>query len=449
MEVAQNLGRDIAKNTVHNIGPLLNSADIKLALQDIMHSMMVINPGVEVYHLDLTGNILNFVAPDKVVQLKKVSIEPIKSFLSQDQPRLILGDDPRHPSKQNIFSVAPILNNELINGYIYIILASDLYASEENTLSSSYLFKSIVRSVLITLAIAAILGLIAIYVITRKLNKVIDSFKLFQKGNLDTRMENVNGELKMVSTTFNEMAETIGRNMEELKGVDKLRKELISNISHDLRTPIASIQGFAEILQSKGQQLTVEEKTEYLNVVLKNVDRLKKLVNDLFELSKLESRAVQPNMEPLSIVELITDMASKFRLIANEKGVSINTILSKEIPLAFADIGLLDRALQNLMDNALKFCSQGDVITLELIAEDSGAIRVNISDTGSGISEEDLPLIFDRYYKGKSENSNNGTGLGLAITKKILELHGSDINVQSKINQGTKFSFQLPAFRAA
>jgi signal transduction histidine kinase len=447
MEVTQRLSRDLAGHTAETISPLLQSSDPSMALQDIMHSMMVINPGVEVYLLDASGNILNYVAPEKVVQLEKVALKPIHDFIGDPEQKLILGDDPRHPGSPNIFSVAPIIKGNETTGYIYIILASDLYASHENVLIGSYVFKTFYRSIAITVVIAFLLGIIAIYFITRQLNGMIHVYKLFKEGNLSARMPEATGELQVVATTFNDMAETISSNMEEMKGVDKLRKELISNISHDLRTPIASIHGYTELLQSKGQQLSVEEKTEYLNVVLKNIERLRKLVDDLFELSKLESQAVQLSLEPLSVQELITDLAAKYRLLAKEKGVSVNAIYSKDLPLAFADIGLLDRALQNLFDNALKFCDNGDAITIELNITDQHTINLKISDTGAGISQEALPFIFDRYYKGTDTADRTGSGLGLAITKKIIEMHGSVIQVSSRLNAGTQFSFDLPVYQ--
>lgn len=448
MEVTQRLSRDLAAHTVETISPLLQSEDPSSALQDIMHSMMVINPGVEVYLLDAYGNILNYVAPEKVVQLEKVTLKPIQEFINSSDNQLILGDDPRHPQIPNIFSVAPIKNGNETTGYIYIILASDLYDSQENVLLGSYVFKTFYRSIAITVTIALLLGILAIYLITRQLNGMIQVFKLFKEGKLSTRMQHTSGDLQIVASTFNDMAETIANNMEELKGVDKLRKELISNISHDLRTPIASIHGYTELLQAKGQQLSIEEKTEFLDVVLKNIARLRKLVDDLFELSKLESQAVQLSLEPLSVQELITDLAAKYRLLAKEKGVSVNAVYSKDLPLAFADIGLLDRALQNLFDNALKFCDNGDAITIELNLTDQNTIILKISDTGAGIAQEALPFIFERYYKGTDTSDRTGSGLGLAITKKIIEMHGSVIQVSSRLNAGTQFSFELPIFQA-
>jgi signal transduction histidine kinase len=448
LEVTQKLDWELASHTVHTVEPLLMQEDYTSAVQDIMHSMMVINPGVEVYLLDPTGKILTYVAPEKVVKLTSVSLDPIEKFLKGNEQRLIMGDDPRNPGEKKIFSAAAFSENGQTKGFVYIVLASQQFVSQTDMLFGSYILRLGSMTVCVITVLAFLVGLIAIYYLTRQWNTLTLAFQNFKNGRLSTRLKESSGEMGMVSSTFNEMASTIEKNINNLQSVDSLRKELITNISHDLRTPIASIQGFAELLQEKGQTLSVPEKTEYLDIVLNNIERLKKLVNDLFELSKLESQSVQLKMEALSLPELAHDIAGKYRLIAMEKGVSINTILSRNLPLVNADIGMIDRVLQNLIDNALKFCEKGDVINIELDQQNPESIEIRIGDTGSGISQEDLPMIFDRYYKGRGDDKRTGSGLGLAITRKIVELHGSSIEVKSKLDEGTVFSFRLPVLAA-
>ena len=151
--------------------------------------------------------------------------------------------------------------------------------------------------------------------------------------------------------------------------------------------------------------------------------------------------------EPVQVAELVQDVADKFQILAKEKNISINTIYSKSLPLVYADVQMTDRVFQNILDNAIKYCNPGDVITIELeLLKES--VKVKISDTGKGISEEELPYIFTRYYKGSKTKGANSTGLGLAIVKKILDLHKSNIEVFSKVNQGTRFEFQLPLYAA-
>jgi signal transduction histidine kinase len=444
LQVTQELDKNLAQECVNMVSELLDSSNAEAALADIMHSMMVINPSVEVYMLDNAGKILHYVAPKKVVKLEQVGLEPINKFITSYDGSIIQGDDPRNPGECKIFSAAPIIKDGAENGYIYIILASQEYASVVDMMFGSYIMRLGTNTVVITLIFAALIGLLAIYLITRQLRTIITSIQEFNQGNLAARVPATSGELGSVGETFNEMAGTIQKQIEELKGVEKLRQELIANISHDLRTPISSIQGYSELLQLKGSQLSAEEKTEYLDTINNNVVRLKKLVNDLFELSKLESNAVQPELEPMSVSELVHDIAGKFRLIAKEKGVSVNTILSKDLPLVQADVAMIDRVLQNLIDNAIKHCSQGDTVNVELNLTDEGDVQVSVVDSGAGIAAEELPYIFERYYKGKDISKKSGTGLGLAIARKIVDLHGSKISVKSQLNRGSTFTFSLP-----
>jgi signal transduction histidine kinase len=230
--------------------------------------------------------------------------------------------------------------------------------------------------------------------------------------------------------------------------VEELRKELIANVSHDLRSPIASIQGFAETILIKENKLSEEDRKKYLEIILHNSENLSKLVNDLFELSKLESNPQMIQPEPVQVAELVQDVSDKFQIIAKEKNISINTIYSKSLPLVYADIQMTDRVFQNILDNAMKYCDSNDVVTIELGLEKDGVL-VKITDTGKGIAEDELPNIFTRYYKGKKTKGADSTGLGLAIVKKILDLHKSTIAVYSKLNEGTRFEFKLPLYSVA
>jgi signal transduction histidine kinase len=241
------------------------------------------------------------------------------------------------------------------------------------------------------------------------------------------------------------MADTILQNIKELKKVDELRRELIANTSHDLRTPLSVIHGYVETLMMKQGKLSPEEEEKYLNIILKSSEQLNKLVGDLFELSKLEAKQVQLHKQPFLMAELLQDVSSKYTLLAKEKQLNIIAQFESKETLVYADIKMMERVLQNLLINAIKHSTQGGKIILS-VAEKNDQIEVSISNTGEGIAEEDIPKIFDRYYKvEKHYGENKGTGLGLAIVKNILELHQSLIRVKSKLNEYTTFYFQLPA----
>jgi len=444
LEVTQQLNRKLAENTAFMMKPHLENGTINQeGLKDLLHSMMVINPSIEIYILDKNGYIQSFVAPEKVVKLEKVSLDPIRQFLSFDSPGLVYGDDPRNPGEKKIFSATPIVENRQLSGYIYIVLASQEYVSASHMVIGSYILGLSIRSVIAILIISTLVGLLALWFIMKRLNLIIDGIKQFQLGKLDKRIPvKSDGELDKIGIVFNDMADTIKKNIEELQGIDNLRSELISNISHDLRTPIASIQGYAETLLLKNDDVDSEHHRQYLEIIFNSCEKLKKLVSNLFELSKLQADQVKLNKEPFSVAELVHDIANKYRLISEKKGISINTIVSKNIPIVEADISMIDRVLQNLIDNAIRYCKEGDVINLDIETEDDKKVRITVSDTGEGISQDRLSHIFERYFK--SSGNEESTGLGLAIVKKIIDLHKSTIQVQSTLGKGTRFIFDLP-----
>jgi signal transduction histidine kinase len=241
------------------------------------------------------------------------------------------------------------------------------------------------------------------------------------------------------------MADTIVGNIENLKSMETMRRELVGNVSHDLRTPLAVIHGYVETLMIKRASLSDVEREDYLKIILASTEKLKKLVSELFELSRLEAKQVTPKKEPFFIQELINDICQKFQLIANEKQVHLTAGGTSQQSMVYGDVGLIERVLQNLIDNALKFTPKGGAINVAVDNQDKN-VEIRVSDTGKGIPQEQIPFIFDRYHIGDKRISldQNNTGLGLAIVKKILEIHDSSIHLKSRLNSGTTFSFQLP-----
>jgi len=444
VEVNQKLNWDLASNTVDLIKPKFQNGTVnKEAIDDIMHSMMVINPSVEVYLLNPAGKILSYVAPEKVVKLESVLLEPIDNFLTDRKHNLIFGDDPRNPGEQKTFSAAKVIDQGELTGYIYIVLASQEYVSASQMVIGSYILGLTIRSIVIILVVSAFVGLLLIWFITRKLNSIVHGIREFQSGNFSARIPVKNyDELDQIGLVFNDMAGTISKNIQDLKDTDEFRKELISNVSHDLRTPVASIQGYAETLLIKDENILPGERIKYLEIIYSSCERLKKMVNDLFDLSKLQTNQVKLNTEPFPIAELISDIANKYRIISEKKGISINAFLPNENPIVEADITLIDRVLQNLIDNAIKFSKEGDAINVMVRTDKTGKVEISVTDSGKGIRSEELPYIFERYYKGKQYSES--TGLGLAIVKKIIDLHKSAIFVTSQPGKGTAFSFHLP-----
>jgi signal transduction histidine kinase len=449
-QVSQRLNRNIAKDIAAFTVPLTDTGVNKVAIEDIIHSAMLINPSLEIYLLDTAGEVLAFYAPQQKIVRRKIDLQPVHRFIKTGGLEYIEGDDPRHTTGQKIFSAAPVINKGKQMGFIYTVLASEEYEAVSGSFSNKYFWQVGLRSMIITLVIALLLGLLIIWLATKNFRKIIQVMERFKKGDLGARVKlQSTGEVRQVGEMFNEMADILTDNIEKLNAVENLRRELIANVSHDLRTPISIIHGYIETLQMKGDSLSVEDRKRYQAIVLESTEKLQKLVSELFELSKLEANQVKAKKEPFSISELVSDISSTYKIIARDKGIAITTDLVEDLPPVMADISLIERVMQNLLDNALKFTPKGGSIHVKT-GHVNQFVSVSVADTGKGVPENDQSKIFDRYYRGTDfVELKNSTGLGLAIVKKILDLHNTTLHLQSRQNEGSNFSFQLPSYSMA
>jgi hypothetical protein len=220
-------------------------------------------------------------------------------------------------------------------------------------------------------------------------------------------------------------------------------------VSHDLRTPLASMHGYVETLLLKNDSLSEEERLQYLQITRKHSLRLRRLISDLFELSKLDAAGIQPEREWFSLAELLQDVTQEFALQAQQKGVELSVEARGGATMVCADIGLIQRVLENLLRNAIHYTPAGGSVRISLQPR-ADRVAVAVADTGCGIDDQDIPRIFDRFYRSEPQagKRSDSAGLGLAIVKRILDLHGSRIMVKSAPDEGTRFEFDVPA-RAA
>jgi two-component system OmpR family sensor kinase len=455
-EVTQKLNYALAKLIVSEKIVMQDNRINEDALREIFHMLMVINPSIEVYLVDREGALLAFSAEPGKVKRKKIDLEPVRKFLSGKAVFPLRGDDPRDLSGKKVFTAARIPQKGRLEGYLYVILGGEVYDSVMQRLQGSYIFRLSIWAIGASLSVAAIGGLIIFALLTRRLKRLAAAIGQYKAGaavgQLDLPAVSGGGradEIDRLILAFREMAGRIEGQVESLKKADAMRRELVANISHDLRTPLATLQGYVETLSIKNSILSSDERIQYLDVAMRHCRRINTLVSDLFELAKLDARETVPHREPFSIGELVQDVVQKFQLTAQHKEVAIKTTAGRDLPFVFADIALIERVFENLLDNALRHTPQGGAIsvTLHTVGED---VMVDVGDTGSGIPASELPHIFDRFYQlDKSREGRSGhSGLGLAISRRIMELHGSALDVKSAVNEGTTFSFALPVYRS-
>lgn len=453
LEITQRVNRDIALHAAQDMPIFENNAVNQPALKELAHHVMFINPIVEVYLLDLQGNILSHALPHGTVEMNAVAMQPLQQFLDKSAELPIFGDDPRNPGQQAVFSISPVMSNGVPAGYLYTVLNGGSGKGLRESLQDSYNLRAGAQTIIASLFVAVVIGLLIFSVLTKRLQHLLATVRNYREGSYEGRMEEVGrtpprDELDELGTAIYDMSLRIESQIQALEDVDHTRRELIANVSHDLRTPLASMQGYIETLIVKGEKLSEEQRRQFLGVAHKHSKRLNELVSELFELSKLESSSTEPKWEKFPLMELVHDTVQEFSLRANERDIDITAQCADSNAMVVADIAMIQRVLDNLLDNAMRHTPRGGSISL-LIRREAERVRIEVKDTGRGISSHDIPHIFDRFYRPETESAkeSEGHGLGLAIVKRILELHRSTVDVYSEPDHGTAFVFWLPQHR--
>ncbi|MEH7333796.1 ATP-binding protein [Neobacillus drentensis] len=278
--------------------------------------------------------------------------------------------------------------------------------------------------------------------------------ELFQEA-VDTEKEQV-GEISLqgrhwvilvsplYSNRFIRGAVAVLRDMTKEKQLEKMRRDFIANVSHELRTPISMLQGYSEAIVDDIAE-SQEEKKEMAKVIYDESLRMGRLVNELLDLARMEAGHIQLTIDEINISSFINRIIHKFQGLAKDNEIQLHADIDIGISVVFFDPDRIEQVLTNLIDNAIRHTPKGGSVRLNVTSEEKG-ILIEVKDSGSGIPEEDLPFVFERFYKADKARTRGraGTGLGLAIAKNIIDAHRGHISVQSKIGQGTTFSFHLP-----
>jgi signal transduction histidine kinase len=342
---------------------------------------------------------------------------------------------------------APSLRSALVGTYLLAsgltflnvwITARLMFASEHDLLLATVLL-------FFAGGIAVALGSFFAHALTGRIARLEDAARKIQSGELSERV-NVGGtdEIAALGNAFNQMADRLQSAQQKQKELEAMRRDLVAWAGHDLRTPLTSIQVLVEAL-SDGVVDDPESTRKYLLQAKKQVDILSLLVNDLFQVSQLDAGGLPLQFEIASLTDLISDTLESFSGQAEQRQVHLSGFAAPDIdPLSF-DVQHMGRVLNNLVSNALRYTPPGGSVFIQ--AERlPGKVVITIRDTGEGIAPEDLPHVFERFYRGEKSRSraSGGAGLGLAIVKGIVEAHGGTISVKSIPEAGTDFTFTLP-----
>jgi signal transduction histidine kinase len=295
------------------------------------------------------------------------------------------------------------------------------------------------RQLLYVSIVALILGLVIAFFIARKFTRPVSAITkeagALAEGRFPESFD------KGFCTELDQLSDTLTYASQELGKVEGLRRELIANVSHDLKTPLTLIKAYAELIRDISGE-NKQKREIHLDVIAAEAERLSKLVNDILALSEVQSGSAIPEMEELNVSAVVERVITRFEPIFSGEGYAFHLDIEPD-QVAMADGRRIEQVLYNLIGNGMNYIGQDKTIHVGVKGL-KDAVRVEVSDHGEGISEDELPLIWERYYKARDHKRDKaGTGLGLSIVKGILEMHHARFGVQSRLNEGSTFWFEL------
>jgi len=303
----------------------------------------------------------------------------------------------------------------------------------------------ILEAVLLGCVFAAVLSLIIVKTMLEPIQGMTRAAEEMAGGDFSRKIEvQSEDELGILAETFNDMASQLEATLEEIRRSESMRREFVADVSHELRTPITSIKSYSETL-AENPDIPDDMKTEFLRVIVNESDRMTKIVQDLLELSRFDSGASKLSIEEFDIEKSIRDVYAAILIEARKRGHDMELELEWQLPHIRGDRARIEQVIMNIVMNAVKYTPDGGRIDITAGAVGPD-VYIKVSDNGTGIPKEDLPRLFDRFYrvdKARSRESG-GTGLGLAIAKEIISMHGGDIMVESEVGEGTTFTIKLP-----
>tara|TARA_R110001592_G_scaffold100022_1_gene284324 strand:- start:1103 stop:2581 length:1479 start_codon:yes stop_codon:yes gene_type:complete len=451
LQAEQKLHSQLAEHLAHDNPLLQDGVYDKAALKNLFHTLMLLGPAFEFYFLDPAGKIITYSADADKIKRQKVELSPLVNLISNPNAVPVFGDDPRSLSKQKIFSAAPIYRGDNLQGYLYIIIGGEIYDSIFSQVKNDEHLQQY-GAVFIGSLLLLLLILLAVFrYFTAPIKQLASEMEAINKVKFDqskvdlTHWKNPeNNEVHRLGATFNAMVKQINQQFYQLTENDRIRRELLAHLSHDLRTPLATMQGYIETMVIKGEELTAFERADYIATAQRNGMQLKRLIDQIFELAHLEDGQVAVSLETFAVGELLHDIIAKFSLKAKDKNINLSLQPQQCRFVVYSDIAKLERIITNLLENAIRHTKADGEVAI-IVSQLADKIKIAVTDNGSGISKEDIAYIFDARYRASNAIEDNTThaGLGLAISQKLSKILNSELFVDSELGQGSSFSLSL------
>lgn len=432
-----------------------------------LRRLLLLEPETQLYLLDPGGRILasstQATAPRGAVRLG-----PVMQAIEQTRPPYVMGDDPQRPGAVTVITARPVrrpgsARDAAPAGYLYLAVHREgLPAGRLEMLGRTLAQPALAAGVAIV-ALTTLLAAWIIAAVTRPLQRLGAAVSAAAREGLEASPADsealrlapatADDEFGQLAAGFRSMLQRLRSQWETLRRLDHFRREGVSNLSHDLRSPLTATTACLETLEARwAGDAARDDDGRLLEVALRNTRNATRLVQSLGELAQLDEPEFKLRTEVIDAGELLDDIALRFTARASGQGVRLQTEppgpASAPPPVVEIDVALFERAVANLLDNALKFSREGGLITLAARRLEAG-VAVSVTDTGTGIAADDVPQLFDRFYQSRRgvapATGEGGRGLGLAIVKRITELHGGKVEVASRVGTGTQVTILLRA----
>lgn len=434
---------DLAANLTHVLQEPLTAGADSAGAHEAAQRIMTINPALSLYILDAKGQVIAAYGRAQCDGNQAVNLDAIHELLSSMPMLPVYATIPCHGGR-NVFSAAPVaIGPAHAPGYLFVILEANTHMSMVGMWQTSSISRSLLIAGSLALLLAAGLGLLLFALLTRRFSRLTRAVQRFARGDYSQRITPVaEDEIGQASRAFNELAATIEAQLNALRENDRQRRELVANLSHDFRTPLTSLRGYAQQLRANAGSVIPGQQTQ-LDAILNNVSRLSRLADQLSLLAGVDVSERPLRIEAFPFAELAYDIAGKFAPQARDAGITLTVDCRNHALQADADLELIDRALTNLVDNALRATPPGGTVTIAA-RDDAGQLAVSVIDNGVGLSSEELPLVTQRFYRTPGGRArSDGSGLGLAIVAEICERHDSRLTLASTPGKGTQARFRL------
>ena len=422
----QLLNKDVATHIAEFAAPFNAYGLSKRKADSVFHDAMVLSPNSEVYFLDTAGSVIDFYDKSKQPSIRqwKISLNAINRHVATGGKDYIKGPDPRDPAQPKIFSAAEVVRGGRKLGYIYVILASSESRNVASVLLGNHVIVLSVAAFTSIIILSLLFSFLYVGRIRRRFVRVVDVLERFQQGDFDARFKFHHQDgLAPIKTAFNTMADLLVYHINRLTKSEAERKAFIAGITHDLRNPLSIAGGYAETLLMKARQgtLTPQQQDDYARLMLQKMRQVENMVEQLHDLSTLESVTYTPKREPFMFSELLHEVVHAFRQQADEKSLVVDCEQCKDDSYINADVGMMERVLQNLVANAIAYSPEKAIVFIGLRREKQDLI-LHIKNSGAHLPHELIQWLSE---EGSSTYSPmpQASSLGLSIVKRILHIH--------------------------